>query len=330
MQTPTRKILALLCGTALSAASGATWAQGAAGAFPSKPISIIVPVAAGGGQDIEVRFYADRLARNTNWKVLVDAKPGAGSTIGTGFVAKAVPDGHTLLSTTSTFTVAPTLYQDLPYNPQKDIAPVVLMSKRASMLVVHPSVPVRTVQEYIAYTRANPGKLNFGSSGRGNITHLAAEWMHVEMKSKATFVYYKGGAPLYVDLVAGRVDATMSSPLSMVPYIKAGKLRAIGMTSSERVALFPDLPTVAEGGAPGFEYSYWVGFTTTGGTPAAAINRLNAEFVKVARMPEVVQKLAEDAVQPIGSTPEQFRQHIDSEMKLWTRLTKELGIKMEE
>ena len=145
-----------------------------------------------------------------------------------------------------------------------------------------------------------------------------------------TFVYYKGGAPLYVDLVAGRVDATMSSPLSMVPYIKAGKLRAIGMTSTERVALFPDIPTVSESGAPGFEYSYWVGFTTTGGSPAAVINRLNGEFVKVARMPEVVKKLTEDAVQAIGSTPEQFRQHIDSEMNLWGRLTRELGIKLEE
>jgi len=329
MQNARQELTAALCGVAMAAFSGGAWAQGAAGAFPVRPITVVVPVAAGGGQDQEVRFYVDRLVRNTGWKVIVDAKPGAGSTIGTGYVAKAVPDGHTVLSTTSTFTVAPTLYQDLPYNPQKDFAPVVLMSKRASLLVVHPSVPVRTVQEYISYTRANPGKLNFGSSGRGNSTHLAAEWMHVEMKSKATFVYYKGGAPLYVDLVAGRVDATMSSPLSMVPYIKTGKLRAIGMSSAERVALFPDIPTIAESGAPGFEYTYWVGFSTTGGSPPAAVNRLNAEFVKVARMPEVVKKLADDAVQAVGSTPAQFGQHIDSEMKLWRRLTQELGIKLE-
>ena len=271
-------------------------------------------------------MYTQKLAETVRWQVVTDYRPGAGTTIGAAYVARATPDGYTLLAASPSLVIAPVVYSSLPYDTVKSFAPVSLMSKRSSLLMVHPSVPVKTAVEYFTYLRANPGKVNFGTSGAGGNTHLAAEWLHSLTKTSVTYVHYKGASPLQTDIMAGRIQATFSTPLTMIPLIRNGTLRALAATSTTRVARLPDVPTLVEQGVAGYDHNFWMGYVAPSATPAAVLAKLNAEFSKVAKAPDIVQKMADEGNQTVGSSVEEFRQYIGAELVRVRKLVQETGI----
>ena len=297
--------------------------------YPSRPVTIIVPFAAGAVTDLETRLYAQKLTESTGRTFVVDYKPGAGSMIGSAYVAKAAADGYTLLTATSALSIAPLLYRNLGFDPLKDFIFVSMISKRAPLLLATPSLPVKNVAEYIAYARANPGRLNIGTSGSTGGAHLSMEWLHHITNTKATFIHYKGGANSFTALMAGEVHVAIGSLIAMMPQVRAGRARILGVTSAERVKVLPDIPTVAEQGVPGFEYAPWLGFAVPRATPPAVVARLNAELVRVARTPELAERLADDATLMIGSTPQQFTQAVAAEASRWRKLVDETGMKLD-
>lgn len=305
-------------------------AQGAADNWPSKPVQVVAPFGAGGSTEVEGRLYTQRLTELTGQPFLLDFRPGAGSTIGIAYVAKAAPDGYTIMINTAALTITPAIYTNLPYDPVRDIAPVTLISKRPSVLVVHPSLPVRTPGEYLAYAKARPGELNYGTTGVGGSPHMAGAWLHSLTGTRVTFVHYKGTGTLMPDLLAGRTHATTNTFVSVLPHIRSGKLRIIGVTTAQRSQLMPELPAIAEQGAAGYDYSSWLGVVATGGTPAPIIARLRAELVKVAASPDIIRKLADEGVTLVANTPEEFRQFMATEMVRWRKLVQETGMKTED
>lgn len=298
--------------------------------FPGKPVQIIIAAVPGGSNEAEARLYAQKLNENTGQQFIVDFKPGAGGTIAAAQVAKAPPDGHTLLVVSPNFTVSPSVYKGLPYDTVKDLAAVTMLSKRPTVLMVHPSVPVKNAAEYFAHARANPGVLNFGTTGNGSSPHMNGAWMHSSANVKVTFVHYKGTGSLMPDLLSGRVHATAISFLSSLPHIKAGRTRALGISTSERSRLWPELPTIAEQGVAGFDYSSWLGIVTSGATPGPVLARVHAEFAKAGKAPEIAKKLEPDFVQIVLSTPEQFKLYIAEDVARWRALVNEAGIQMEQ
>ncbi len=320
-----RKLLSAAL-VAMPALPAAAFAQAA---YPSKPITVIVPFPPGGTSDLEARLHTGRLGENTRWPIVIEYKLGAGATVGVGYVAKAIPDGYTLLSATSSFVAAPAVYRNISYDPLRDFSPVVLMTKRGSLFVIHTAVPARTFAEYVAYVKANPGKINMGTSGAGSAPHLAGALLHDMIDAEVTFVHYKGSSQMNIDLAAGRIQANIGI-LAILPFVKAGKLRVLGVTSLTRSKLLPDIPTIAEQGVPGYENVGWMGFLGPARTPATVISRLNGELVKVAKSPEVAEKLAEDNGDPVGSTPEEFRQFLGQEVARWQRTAKRAGIQLDE
>ena len=296
---------------------------------PSRAVTIIIPFAAGAVTDLETRLYAQKLTELTGRNFVVDYKPGAGSMIGAAYVAKAVPDGYTLLTASSSLSIAPLVYKNLGFDPIKDFAFVSMISKRAPLLLATPSLPVKNVAEYIAYAKANPGKLNIGTSGPSGGAHLSMEWLHHSTRTKATFIHYKGGSLSFTALMSGEVHVAIGSVIAMMAQVRAGKAKILGVTSSERVKLLPDVPTVAEQGVPGFEYAPWLGFAVPRATPPAVVMRLNAELVKVAKAPELAERLADDATLMIGGTPEHFTQAVTAEAARWRKLIDETGMKLD-
>ena len=305
-------------------------AQAPADSYPTKPVTMIVPFGPGASTDSETRLYARKLAELTGGNFLVDYKPGAGTTTGTAYVAKAAPDGYTLLSFTSGFTSAPALYKQLPYDPIKDFAPVSLMTKRTIVIASPASAPFRNIAEYITYTRAHPGEINIATPGSGSGPHLNMAWLQGLIGTKVTYVHYKGTAPAMVDLLAGRVHVVATTLNTALPQIKSGKLRAIAIGNAERSPLLPDAQTVIEQGVPGYDYSSPFGFVAPGGTPAAIVNRINAELVKVARAADIVKAVEADGGLLIAGSPEQLRQLIAREINLYRKLAQDTGIKLEE
>ena len=297
--------------------------------YPTRSVTIIVPFVAGAVTDLETRLYAQKLTELTGRTFVVDYKPGAGSMIGTAAVAKAAPDGYTLLTATPSLSIAPLLHKNLSFDPINDFTFVSMISKRAPLLLATPSLPVKNVTEYIAYARANPGKLNIGTSGSTGGAHLSMEWLHHSTHTKATFIHYKGGAHSFTALMAGEVHVAIGSLIAMMGHVRAGRARILGVTSAERIKILPDIPTVAEQGVPGFEYAPWLGFAVPRTTPAAIVSRLNAELVRVARTPELAERLADDATLMIGSTPEQFALAVTTEAARWRRLVDETGMKLD-
>lgn len=310
--------------------AGVAFAQGAADSYPSKPVTLVNPYAAGGPADRETRLYAAKLTAMTGQPFVIEYRPGAGTAIGSGYVAKAPADGYTLLVATGSLTVLPALYKDLTFDVRKDFAPVSLMSQRTSVLLAHPSFPAKNFREYIAYAKANPGKINFGTAGAGSITHLAGAWMHGATDTRITFIHYKGTAPAMVDLLAGRVDLTAAGLLTALPAIKAGKLRAIAIMGEEPSALLPGVQTIDEQGIPGYNYASWLGISAPAGTPAAIVNKLGETLAKVAKSPDVAGPLEAEGGVMIGSTPAQFRQVMVSEVDRWQKVVRDAGIKLEQ
>lgn len=316
--------------TALAMPTQRATAQDAAETFPSRPVTLIVPLAAGGAGDVEARLYCQKLSENTGKPCLVDYKPGAGTTIGTAYVAKSRPDGHTLLAVSPSITIAPALYRDLPYDVNRDFTPVTQMSKRATLIVATPGLPARNIAELVPYMRANPGKVNWGTVGQGSISHLLGAWLQMLTGTQMTIVHYKGSAPMNVDLIAGRIQASAYTFISATPLIKAGKIKALALSSAERSALLPDMPTVQEQGIPGFEYPSWLSIFGPAGIPPAVLARLHGELVRVAKAPEVARVLQADGTVMIGSSPEELRRIVAVEIERWKKLVASAGIKGEE
>ena len=319
----------MLCGITI-ALSNTAYAQGTADTYPTKPVQIIVPFTPGGATDIEARVYAQKLTESVGRPFIVDYKAGAGGTIGGAYVAKSVADGHTLLVVTSSFTVNPAFYKELPYDTVKDFAPVSLMSKRVTVLLARPSFPAATIRDYIAYAKASPGKINIGATGAGSIPHLAGAWLHNASNTQATYIQYKGTTPLLLDLIAERVDVNPSPLVNGLQYIKTGKLKILGIMSDDRSDLLPGVQTVAEQGVPGFDYSSWLGFVAPRSTPTAIVNKLSTEFARAARAPDVAQKFGPEGTTMVGSTPAKVQELIVTEVNRWSKLVQASGIKLDE
>ncbi len=298
--------------------------------YPSKPVRLIVPFAAGGNVDITARQIAPGLSELLGQNVIVDNRVGAGGVIGAEVVAKAVPDGYTLMmGSNSTVSVAPSLYPKLAYHPVRDFAPVSLVATTPFVLVVHPSVPAKTVKELIALARAKPGRLSMASGGTGSSNQLVGELFQTLTGAKFTHVPYKGAGPAGVDLMAGQVDLLFDQLSSSVGPIKSGRIRALAVTSAARTGVFPDIPTMKEAGVADFEVTNITGVLAPAGTSAEIITRLNAAILKVLAAPATKERFAGLALDPAPSTPDQFSAYIRDDFARWTKVVKDAGIKVE-
>jgi tripartite-type tricarboxylate transporter receptor subunit TctC len=320
-------LLRTMASVAIAAVAALAHAQSP---YPSKPIRLVVPFPAGGTTDILARAVAQRLTETMGQPVVVDNRPGAGGNIGAELVAKSAPDGYTLLmGTVGTHAINASLYAKMPYDHVRDFAPVILVAGVPNVLVVHPALPVNSVQELIAYGKANPGKLNFASSGNGTSIHLSAELFKTMTGVQMAHVPYKGSAPALVDLAGGQVQLMFDNLPSALALIKGGKLKALAVTSAQRSTALPDVPTVAESGLPGFEASSWFGLLAPAGTPKDIITKLNGEVAKWLATPEAKEKLAAQGAIPFGLPPDEFARHIAAETVKWQKVVKDSGAKID-
>ena len=297
--------------------------------YPNRPVRMIIPFSPGGSNDIMGRLVAGKLTQSMGEQVVVDNRPGASGIIGTDIAAKSAPDGYTVLVMSLTFAVNPSLHSKLPYDTAKDLIPVTLIASAPLMLVVHPSLPTKTVKEFIAYTKANPGKLNFGSGGPGSTPHLAGEMLKSMAGIKMAHIPYKGGGPALADLVGGQIQLMLENIPSTLPFVKSGKLRGLAITSKQRSPTVPDMPTLDEAGVKGFDLTGWNGLFVPRGTPRAIINLLHAETVKALAAPDVKQRLAAMSAVGGGESPAQFSAFVKAETEKWAKISKEAGLKVD-
>ena len=299
-------------------------------AYPTKAIRMVVPFPPGGTTDILARVAAQKITEATGQQVIVDNRPGAGGNIGTEVVAKAAPDGYLLLADPgSTLTVNPSLFSKLPFDPLKDFAPVTIIAAVPNLLVVHPSLPVRSVKELIALAKSRPGQLNYASTGAGQSTHLSMELFKLSAGVEMTHIPYKGSSPALFDLLAGQVPLMFDNMPSSLPYVQAGRLRALAVSTLKRAPALPSLATVAESGLPGFEVSVWFGVLAPAGTPREIVTRLNAIIVKALASPDTRERLAGQGAEPIGNTPEEFTAQMQRDLVKWAKVVKGAGIKLD-
>ena len=322
-----RTLLAALAASLAASSAPAVLAQSS---YPSQPIRIVVPFPPGGATDIMARAAAQKLTEAWKAQVVVDNRPGAGGNIGSELVAKAAPDGYTLeMGTVGTHAINASLYAKMPYDHVKDFTPIVLVAAVPNVLVVHPSVPVNSEQELIASAKANPGKVNFASSGAGTSIHLSGELFKVMAGVQMTHVPYKGSAPALTDLLGGQVQLMFDNLPPSLPHIKAGKLKALAVTTSERAPALPDVPTIAESGLPGFEASSWFGLLAPAGTPREIVLKINGEIARWVATPEAKEKMTAIGANAKGGTPEDFVRHIADETAKWQKVVKESGAKVD-
>jgi len=300
-------------------------------AYPNKPIRIIITVAPGGGSDITTRTVGQKLIEAWGQQVIVDNRPGGNGIIGMEIAAHANPDGYTLLlGTIGPVAVNPSLYSKLPYDPVKDYAPIARGVSALNMLVVHPSLPAASVKEFIAYAKANPGKINFGSSGVGFADHLAGEIFNTLAGVKMVHVPYKGGAPAMLDLLAGNLQCIFATVSTAITYVKAGRIRPLAVTSAKRAEQFPDIPTIAESGVPGYTVDNWYGFFAPRGTPKPIITKLHAEINRILLLPDVKERLAGLGIFAfLLPTPEAFGGYIEDEIKKYAKVVKDSGSRID-
>ena len=313
---------------ALVGLAAATLASARAEPYPARPVRIIVPFAPGGGNDIVARFIAKRLGDSLGKPFLVENKPGAGGTLGIEAGVKSPPDGHTLVMVSPSYAVNPSLYK-LNFDPVADITPVIQVAQGPQLIVVHPAVPAGSIQELIALARRNPGAVSFASAGPGSITHVGAELFCSTAKVKMLHVPYKGTGPALNDTIAGQTQVLFSATSALMPHVRSGRLRALAVTSKERVAALPDVPTVAESGLPDFEVVLWHGVIGPKGMPAPIVGRLNAEIASALQLPETAEHLAADGVVPAGGTPEAFLERIRKDIAVWRKVVADAGLKAE-
>ncbi len=323
-----KRIIILLCAGA-TPMTNAAQAQSIDPPYPVKPVRVVVGQAPGGAADLVTRTLTAKLGEVIGQTMIVDNRTGAAGAIGAGFVAKATPDGYTLLSVTSGYSIYPSLYANLPFDPLKDLAPIILLAEAPFLLVVHPSLPVRSVKDLVALGKAKPDALNYASGGTGSSGHLAGVLLQMATGLKMVHVPHKGASPAMTDTIAGQVQLTFASIISSQPFVRSSRLRALAVTSAKRATAMPELPTIAEAIASDYATTSWYGVLAPAGTRAGVIQRINSEFNKVIALPDVRQKLASDGAEPIGGSPEVFQKHLVVEIAKWARVIKAAGIKVE-
>lgn len=297
--------------------------------YPIRAVRLIVPSSPGGGTDISARILAPQLTQFLGQQVVVENRPGAGTMIGGEAVARAAPDGYTLLMGISTLAINPAMYKKVSYDALKDLAPISQAVSLSNVLVVHPSLPARNLKEFIALARSRPGQINFASAGVGTSPHLSMELFLVMTGVKMLHVPYKGSGPGVTDLIAGHVPVMMPNMLSAQPHIKSGRLRALGVTGIKRAPGADDIPTIAEAGVPGYEAVQWYGVLAPAATPRDIITKLHAGVVRALQNPEVRQRLLNDGAEPVGSSPEEFSTYLRAETVKWAKVIQAAGIKPE-
>jgi tripartite-type tricarboxylate transporter receptor subunit TctC len=324
------RTLASVITIAAATMSGIASAQTPAPAFPAKIVRLVVPFAPGGSTDLIARLIGQKLTEAWGQPVIVENRPGAGGNVGVDYVAKSAPDGYTLIfGHVGTFGFGPSLYSKLPYDAVKDFAPIILFAAVPNMLVVHPSLPARSVKELVSLARAQPGQLNYASSGNGSASHLAVEYFKLLTKTDIVAIPYRGTGPMLVDLMAGQTLLTITGVPPLAPHVQSGRLRPIAVGSTKRLAMFPKLPTIAESGYPDYEVTTWYGPLAPAKTPRETILRMNADLMKTLQRPEVRERLATEGAEPLGSTPEQFGAYIQKEIARWSRVIRDAGVRAE-
>jgi tripartite-type tricarboxylate transporter receptor subunit TctC len=311
----------MLCGAPAAAQTGA--------AYPVKPVRFVVPYTPGGGTDLMARALAQRLTESLGQPVIVENRAGASGNLGMEFVARAAPDGYTIaLALTAQYAVNPALYPKLPYDPVRDFAPVMLVARNPYVLVVHPTLPVKSARDLIALAKARAGELTFSSSGNGSGAHLCGEMLKTMAKVNLLHIPYKGAGALLPDLIAGQTHLSFVTWSSVGPQVRGGRLRALGVTTEKRSPALPELPALAET-LPGYDLPVWYGIVAPAGTPREIVARLNGEILKVINTPDFRQRIEVDAVEPIGSTPEQLGDYIRSELAKWAKIVRDSGAKVD-
>jgi tripartite-type tricarboxylate transporter receptor subunit TctC len=298
------------------------WAQAAV--YPAKPIRVIVPSQAGGGADIVARAIAYKLIERWGQQVVVDNRIGV---VGAEIASHAAPDGYTVMFTTSALAVRESVYRKLPYNTLRDFQPVTQAVSQSNVLVVHPSVPARSVRELVALARAKPGQLNYGSGGNATSAHLAGELFRTLAGIEVVHVPYKGVPAALADTIAGRMQYTFGSPVSTLPHVKDGRLRLLAVTTARRSPALPDVPTVSEAGVPGYDFTGWMGMLVPRGVSSLVVAKLHRETVAILQLPDVRQRLQLDAADPVGSSPEEFGAFLRSEIAKWSKVVSDAGIR---
>ena len=294
----------------------------AADVYPNRPIRLVVPTGAGGNTDTFARIVADKLKGPLGQQIIVDNRSGASGIVGSDIVAKAVPDGYTLLMVFPSHPVNPSLYSDLPYDTLKDFAPVTMVTSVTQVLVVNPKLPIHTVKDLIAQAKEKPGQFNHGVVARGSLGDLSAEVFSMMTGARLTQIAYKGAPQVMTALIGGELQVYFSAPVVAIPQMKVGRVRALGVSTKKRLAVIPDVPTIAEAGVPGYEVVGWNGILAPAKTPRAIIERLNADIVKVIRTPEVEADILAQGIEPIGNTPEEFGRIIRADVERWGKILK--------
>ena len=324
-QTIHRRCLVQAIALAVTMSAGSAMAQ----EWPSKPISLIVPFPAGGTTDVLARALADKLSQSLGQTVIVESKPGAGATLGADYVAKAKPDGYTLLMGAVHHTIASSVYKKLPYDFQKDLAPITMVALVPNVLVVNASTPAKTVAELVSMVKAQPGKFNYGSNGNGTAQHLIGTQFENITGTDLVHIPYKGSGPLATDLLGGQITMSFDTVTPVLQHIKSGKLRALAVTTGKRSSALPDVPTLEEAGLKGFNIGTWFGVLAPVATPKDIVARLNAEMVKAIRSPEFRKRMEEIGAEPIGSSTEQMAQQIKGETEKFAKLVKDAKVTIE-
>jgi len=327
MKIASRIATAIAVATALSSLTAQ--AQDPAANFPSKPVLIVVPQTPGSAGDIYSRLYSQKITEATGWRMIVENKPGAGTMIGINFVAKSAPDGHTLLNTSTTLLAAPVTYKNAP-DPLKEFQAVSLLTSASSMLLIQTAMPINNIQEYVAYAKKNPGKINYGTSGMGSIIHLNGMWLHSLLGVDVTFIHYKGAGDIFKAMMSGEVHTTLGAMTVNLPLVKAGKARSLGISSLERNPMVPDMIPLNDQGAKGFEYDAWSGIVAPKAVPMPIIRKLNAEFVKAGNTPDVLKRLAPSGQTRGGSSIEEYQAKLVRETERWKKLAQDAKIQLQD
>ncbi|MES2562278.1 MAG: tripartite tricarboxylate transporter substrate binding protein [Pseudomonadota bacterium] len=313
-------LLSVLCGLSSAAISQS---------YPSRPVRFVVPYAAGGPADIVARIVGPGMTTQIGQQVVIDNRGGAGGHVAAADVSRAPADGHTIVLTTIAHNAAHSMYANLSYDPAKDLKPVIVIAEAPSVLVVHPSLPVRTVQELVALARTHPGTLSYGSAGSGTALHMAAELFKVLSRTDITHVPYKGSAPALIDLLGGQIHMMFDSFPSAIPHVRSGKLRAIAVTSAQRAQGLPELPTIAGSGLPGYESVPWYSISAPAGIQEPVMRRLNEVANKALKAPELTQRWQDLGLTPLGGSPEDAQRRNDVETRRWSQVIKTAGIKVQ-
>jgi tripartite-type tricarboxylate transporter receptor subunit TctC len=316
-----RTVAGILTAALLAPAGGA-----GAQTWPTGPMRIVVPFAAGGSTDIMARITAQQLSERYKQQVLVENRPGASGTIGTAFVAKSPPDGHTMMLVQVSFVSNPSLFKDLPYNQSRDLTPVTNLATGPLNLTVHPSLPAKTVKQLIALGKKHPGQINYGSPGAGSISRLACSLFNQMAGIRMTHVPYKGSGAAMADMLSGEVQFYAPNLFLSLPFVRGGKLHSLGVTTPQRSPIAPDLPTIAESGLPGYEVSTWFGIFVPGGTPRAVVSQLNQALAQIVKSPLMQDRLAKDGLTGVASTPEEFAKEVARDTEKYGSVIRALGI----